>query len=119
MQKKASAVENLRKQLAPIPNLWFGIEHELTDIGIRSVGALKGRNARELTIAYCASQRRPFDEVIEDTFSALVRFADDGVPTPWWQFTRQRAIQHLSSRSAVRMPPARNAADYRHAAASD
>lgn len=81
----------LGSDLAPMRQLWLGIERDLANLGVSRLADLRGRAPEQLCRAYCARSGQQPDDVLLDVFTALVAFTETRKPQPWWRFTRQRA----------------------------
>ena len=87
-QELPASGNNLRAELTPLRGLWPGIEQDLLRLGIMRLADLCGRDAKSLAEGYCASAVRPFDPLLHPYFTALIRFAETGMPVPWWYILR-------------------------------
>lgn len=58
-------------------------------MGFLTLAELRGRDASDLTKAYCALTSRPEDDVLRAAFKAMVHLAETGEANPWWRILRQ------------------------------
>jgi hypothetical protein len=93
----------LRQELSALRGLWTGVDQDLNSLGIGGISDLRGRDAAELTRAYCDRVGRPFDPVLKACFAAIVQFAETGEARPWWHSLRAEArmVLHAGSRRAL------------------
>jgi hypothetical protein len=87
----APAVRRLCSELAMLRGLWPGYEADLHRMGFSALAELRGQDANALANDYCRLSGRPVDPLLSSCFSAVVNFAETGVPTPWWRIMRAQA----------------------------
>lgn len=83
-----STIRRLHAELAPLRGLWAGVEADLQSMGFAALTELRGKDAAVLALDYCRRLGRPVDPLLRACFSAIVRFAETGVPTPWYRILR-------------------------------
>jgi Pathogenicity locus len=86
-------VQNLRAELAPLRGLWPGVEADLRSMGFSVLADLCGKDPGALALDYCRRLRRPADPLLTSCFAAIVRFAETGVPTPWFHILRAETVR--------------------------
>jgi hypothetical protein len=84
-----SPVLNLRQQLGPLRGLWPGVEADLHSMGFSALGDLRGKDPGSLALQYCDRLHRPPDPMLPSCFASIVKFAETGVPKPWFRILRE------------------------------
>ena len=80
------AMARLRK----IPNVGPATARALLRLGIGRIEDAANKDGNDLYAALCAADGVRHDPCVRDVFAAVVAYARDGVPRPWWAFTPER-----------------------------
>jgi len=93
--------------LEDLPNVGKAIAADLRRIGIRTPGALAGRDPYALYDALNRATGVRHDPCVLDTFIAVVRFVDGAPAWPWWHYTaaRKRTLAQHPAAAAAAAPP--------------
>lgn len=76
--------------LEDIPNVGPSLARSLRDAGIRSPGALKGKDPYQLYDRLCKRTGTRHDPCVLDTFISAVRYMEGAPIRPWWHYTQER-----------------------------
>lgn len=79
--------------LRTVPNVGPGTIRDLELLGIRTVSDLRDHDPRELYQRLCSITGATHDICVLDVLTAAVQFAQDGIPVPWWEYSRRRKAQ--------------------------
>ena len=83
-----TAVRRLTHELAPLRGLWPGAVRDFLSMGFTALADFDGQDADKLAETYRGLTNRPADPLFPVFFMAVVRFAETGVPAPWWGILR-------------------------------
>jgi hypothetical protein len=78
------------RRLRKIPNVGPATARDLLRLGIRRIEDAAEKDGDDLYWALCATDGVRHDPCVRDVFAAVVAYARDGVPRPWWAFTPER-----------------------------
>jgi len=83
-------MDNTLKKLQIIPGVCPKLSKELSDVGIKNVSDLKGKNPEKLYLQICAKQGIQVDRCVLCVCRSSVYFAENKNPNPeklkWWNW---------------------------------
>jgi hypothetical protein len=85
------------RRLRKIPNVGPATARDLLRLGIRRIEDAADQDGDDLYWALCAADGVRHDPCVRDVFAAVVAYARDGVPRPWWAFTPERKTRETRS----------------------
>ncbi len=83
-------MNNIHKELQKIPGVGPKLSKEFSNIGIKNVSGLKGRDPEELYLRICAKKGHQVDRCVLYVCRSAVYFAENKNPNPeklkWWNW---------------------------------
>jgi hypothetical protein len=76
--------------LLSIPNVGKATVADFHLLGINSPSDLTDKDPQELYDRLCNITGAVHDICVLDVFTAAINYVNDGIPVPWWEYSRER-----------------------------